>query len=159
MQLKCGFFIFLVLFAVADPGFPRGGGANSPGGCQHMILPKYPKNCMKSKEFGPPVPPLTSATDLLGEGNLEINLFCEQSRTDHFSCCSLGIYYTKSIRTFNAHNLRPLPVKHTHFIDTNKCLFSLQNCYIFHAYYNWATSLYHYMYVRVGGGHFKQELN
>ena len=38
---------------VADPGFPRGGGANFPGGPQHMILPKFPKNCMKLKEFGP----------------------------------------------------------------------------------------------------------
>ena len=55
-----------------DPGFPRGGGANSlGGGHQHMILPKFPKNCMKSKEFGPPggarVPcaPLRSATAML----------------------------------------------------------------------------------------------
>ena len=40
--------------AVADPGFPRGGGANFPGGCQHMILPNFIKNCMKLKEFGPP---------------------------------------------------------------------------------------------------------
>ena len=39
---------------VADLGFPRGGGANSPGGCQHTILPKFLKNCMKLKEFGPP---------------------------------------------------------------------------------------------------------
>ena len=29
-------------------------GANSPGGCQHTILPNFPKNCMKLKEFGPP---------------------------------------------------------------------------------------------------------
>ena len=39
--------------AVADPGFPRGGGANSPRGRQHTILPNFPKNCMKLKEFGP----------------------------------------------------------------------------------------------------------
>ena len=40
--------------SVADPGFPRGGDANSPGGGrQHMILPNVPKNCMKLKEFGP----------------------------------------------------------------------------------------------------------
>ena len=38
---------------MADLGFPRGGGANSPGGCQHVILPNFPKNCMKLKEFGP----------------------------------------------------------------------------------------------------------
>ena len=48
--------------------FPRGGCANSPGGRQHTILPNFPKNCMKLKEFGPPegarVPraPLWSAT-------------------------------------------------------------------------------------------------
>ena len=54
-----------------DPGFPRGGGANSEeGGRQHTILPNFPKNCMKLKEFGPPegtrVPrgPLRSATDI-----------------------------------------------------------------------------------------------
>ena len=29
--------------SVVDPGFPRGGGANSPGGgCQHTILPSFP---------------------------------------------------------------------------------------------------------------------
>ena len=41
---------------VADLGFPRGGGVNSPGGGgrQHTILPNFPKNCMKLKEFGPP---------------------------------------------------------------------------------------------------------
>ena len=33
---------------MADPGFPRGGGR------QHTILPNFPKNCMKLKEFGPP---------------------------------------------------------------------------------------------------------
>ena len=38
---------------VADPGFPREGGANSPGGRQHTILPNFLKNCMKLKEFGP----------------------------------------------------------------------------------------------------------
>ena len=39
---------------MADLGFPGGGGANSPGGRQHTISPKFPKNCMKLKEFGPP---------------------------------------------------------------------------------------------------------
>ena len=38
----------------ADPGFPQGGGANSPGRCQHTILQNFSKNCMKLKEFGPP---------------------------------------------------------------------------------------------------------
>ena len=40
-------------FSAADPGFPRGGGANPPGGHQHTILPKFPEKCMKLKEFGP----------------------------------------------------------------------------------------------------------
>ena len=62
--------------SVADPGFPRGGGANSPGGRQHTILPYFPKNCMKLKEFGPPgrgctslVPPLDPPLDIC-------SLFC-----------------------------------------------------------------------------------
>ena len=39
---------------MADPGFPRGGGANSPGGGrQHMILPNFSQNRMKLKEFVP----------------------------------------------------------------------------------------------------------
>ena len=33
--------------------FPEEGGANSPGGRQHMTLPYFPENCMKLKEFGP----------------------------------------------------------------------------------------------------------
>ena len=42
------------MITVADSGFPRGGGANSPGGGrQHMILPYFPEKCMKLKEFGP----------------------------------------------------------------------------------------------------------
>ena len=40
-------------FGVADPGFPRGWGCQLSGGCQHTILPNFPKNCMKLKEFGP----------------------------------------------------------------------------------------------------------
>ena len=56
--------------AVADPGFLQRGDANSPqgGGRQHTVLPKFPKNCMKLKEFGPPGAcfpcPLGSATTL-----------------------------------------------------------------------------------------------
>ena len=33
---------------------PRRGRQLPSGGCQHMILPKFPKNCMKLKEFRPP---------------------------------------------------------------------------------------------------------
>ena len=52
---------------MVDPGFPRGGGANSPGGHQHTILPNFLENCIKLKEFGPPggarpSRPLRSAT-------------------------------------------------------------------------------------------------
>ena len=47
--------------AVADPGFPRGGGANSQGGGANLLFgQKISKNCMKMKEFGPgghPPPP------------------------------------------------------------------------------------------------------
>ena len=32
---------------------PRRGRQLSGGGHQHKILPKFPKNCMKLKEFGP----------------------------------------------------------------------------------------------------------
>ena len=31
------------MYLVADPGFPRGGGANSPGGHQHTNLPHFPQ--------------------------------------------------------------------------------------------------------------------
>ena len=67
--------------AIADPGGGGGdmapvsggsrifqGGANSPGGSHFTILPNFPKNCMKSKEFmrsgggGAPLAPPKSAT-------------------------------------------------------------------------------------------------
>ena len=59
--------------AVADPGFSRGGGANSSreGGRQHRNLPNFPKTCMKLKEFGSPggraslAPPLRSASETI----------------------------------------------------------------------------------------------
>ena len=59
---------FPLLKSVADPGFPRGGGANCPGGGrQHTILSKFPKNCMKLKAFGPggasKILPCRSATE------------------------------------------------------------------------------------------------
>ena len=53
------------VLAVADPRFPRGGFANSPGRGDSNIrfFPKFPKYCMKLKEFGlqggrPSRPPL-----------------------------------------------------------------------------------------------------
>ena len=41
---------------VADPGFPRGGGANPRRRRQLTILPNFPKNCMKLKEIPRPPP-------------------------------------------------------------------------------------------------------
>ena len=59
--------------SVADPGFPRGGGANPKGGgkCQPIIWQSLPENCMKMKKFwtrgGARVPraPLRSATEII----------------------------------------------------------------------------------------------
>ena len=61
--------------SVADPGFPRGGGANPEGGGANLIFgQKFPENCMKMKEFGPrggkraslaPPPPLDPPTYLM----------------------------------------------------------------------------------------------
>ena len=46
-----GFFA-IQYYAGADPGFPVGGGANSPRrGCQHTNLPDFSKNCMKLRKF------------------------------------------------------------------------------------------------------------
>ena len=43
-----------IRLAVADPEFPRGGGANPQGGGANLLFgQKFPKNCMKMKEFGP----------------------------------------------------------------------------------------------------------
>ena len=74
----------LINEAVADPGFPRGGGANSPGGRQHTILPNFPKNCMKLKEFGPRG----------GRGRASKILLCRSATVKHKSCqsCRVGIH-------------------------------------------------------------------
>ena len=63
-----------ILNAVADLEFPRGGGANPKwgGGCQPIIWPIFPKNCMKMKKFWarggarpspPPSPPPPQSLD------------------------------------------------------------------------------------------------
>ena len=59
----------IVMMSVADPGFPRGGGANPKGGGrQPIISPIFPENCMKMKKFWARggregrAPPLRSAT-------------------------------------------------------------------------------------------------
>ena len=39
---------------MADPGFPRDGGANFKDGCEKLLYGQFfPKNCMKLKECGP----------------------------------------------------------------------------------------------------------
>ena len=48
-----------------DPGFSVGGCANPLRGAQHTILPNFPKNCMKLKEFGPRGLHFRSANDLV----------------------------------------------------------------------------------------------
>ena len=42
---------FNLVLSGPDPGFPIGGGANPPGGRQHMILSNFAKNCMKLRKF------------------------------------------------------------------------------------------------------------
>ena len=37
--------------AVADPGFPRRGGANPKGGANLLFGQFFPENCMKMKKF------------------------------------------------------------------------------------------------------------
>ena len=66
--------------SVADPGFPWGGGTNPPGG-EHTILLNFPKNCMKSKEFGP------------GRGTSKI-LLC-RSTTGNIWCCVSAPFKSK----------------------------------------------------------------
>ena len=46
---------FIILpFAVADPGFPRGGGANPQGGGANLLFGQnFPQNGMNIKKFGP----------------------------------------------------------------------------------------------------------
>ena len=40
---------FIFKKAVADPGFPRGGGANPKGGVPTYYLANFSQNCMKMK--------------------------------------------------------------------------------------------------------------
>ena len=43
LKLKC--------ISGADPGFPVGGAPTLEGGEQYMVLPNFPKNCMKLRTF------------------------------------------------------------------------------------------------------------
>ena len=44
-------FQYKTMITVADPGLPRGGGANPKGGRQPIIWSIFPENCMKMKKF------------------------------------------------------------------------------------------------------------
>ena len=81
MSVVLLFWIF-VFNSVADPGFHQGGGANSPGGWrQHTILPNFPKNCMKLKEFGPQGARVPCAPPL--DPPLQLVVFDSGGATDH----------------------------------------------------------------------------
>ena len=56
LMLLYYFNLNINVLAVADPGFPQGWGANprGGGGPPTYDLPKFPKNCIELKEFGPP---------------------------------------------------------------------------------------------------------
>ena len=53
----------IVTHTGADPGFPIGGGANPPGGCQHIILQNFAKKLHETEKIlgcrghAPGVPP------------------------------------------------------------------------------------------------------
>ena len=78
--------------SVADPEFPRGGGANSPGGSANT---NFPQNCMKLKEFGPPGgrpslgPPLDPPLHLVARLETCSNLF-----TWGHDCTATGGYWS-----------------------------------------------------------------
>ena len=90
---------------VADPGFPRGGSANSRGGHQHTNLPYFPEKCMKLKEFGPPGgrpsrPPLRSATAL--QIITYLNIPSPKLLSDSWSFINIGVshLFWAAIRVF-----------------------------------------------------------
>ena len=49
---------------VADPGFPRGGGANPQGGDANQIFgQKFPENCMRTHPGAPLDPPMEAVSE------------------------------------------------------------------------------------------------
>ena len=51
-QFMCGSCTATIQLTVADPGFPRGGGANPKGGGTNLLFGQFsPPNCMKMKKF------------------------------------------------------------------------------------------------------------
>ena len=59
-ELQKFYFVFLITLRDVEQDqwriqdFPEEGAPTPQGGRQHTISPKFPKNCMKLKEFGPP---------------------------------------------------------------------------------------------------------
>ena len=89
-------------FAEADPGFPIGGGANPPGGRQHMILPNFAKNCMKLRKIwavrgaragaaSPQNPPLLCLLEVCVMMPAATRLKIRNSRTDFTLKCFLCV--------------------------------------------------------------------
>ena len=75
------------LNSVADPGFPRGVGANPTGGGQHTILPNFPKKLHEIERIWiPRVPraPLRSATEIVLKIDKEI---WQEGAVWNFICC------------------------------------------------------------------------
>ena len=81
--LKDDFYlIILCSMSVADPGFPRGGGTNSPwGGRQHTILPKIPKKLHEIERIW--APGGGASKILLCRSATECSMLC-----DHFHSIS-----------------------------------------------------------------------
>ena len=94
-------------FAVADPGFLRGGGVNPKVGTPSYYLVKFPENCIKMKNerirtqtgrasLAPPPPPLRSANTLAltqWYSNLRYHLL-EQTKTDTYIRVKMLPVYT-----------------------------------------------------------------
>ena len=87
---------------MADPGFPRRGGANFQGGGKNLLFGQiFPKNCMKMKEFGPRrgghaslVPPLRSAN-----GHMK-NRQCFLTNSNDCLCfarCERRVYHSRTL--------------------------------------------------------------
>ena len=89
--------------SVADPGFPRSGGA-SPGGRQHTILPNFPKNCMQLKKLDrgegvrPSRPPQIHQWVILCVRS-KLILRIPQWRGDILNGSKILLYYTTSRQT------------------------------------------------------------
>ena len=69
-------FYFYILLSGGSRISPRGRQLPRGGGRQHMILPNFPENCMKLKEFGcPPLLLQASTPDQSWESQTDLTLF------------------------------------------------------------------------------------